>query len=73
MTLHDQLAVAETARPKTFFGKIETLPLWVDDEGFTRIDSQRGKPSAVCLEPKRDAFMQYYIGELIGQRLGMKH
>lgn len=72
MTLHDQMAVAETARPKTFFGKIETLPLTVDEKGFTRIDAQKGKPVAVCLEPKRDAFMQYYIGELVSQRLGMK-
>lgn len=72
MTLHDQLAVAETAAPKKFFGKVETLPIWVDDKGFTRVDSQKGKPVAVCLAPKRDAFMQYYLGELVGQRLGMK-
>jgi len=72
MTLHDQLAVAEAAAPKRFFGKIETLPIWVDDKGFTRVDPQKGKPVAVCLEPKRDAFMQYYVGELVGQRLGMK-
>jgi len=72
MTLHDQLAVAETAAPKRFFGKAETVPIWVDDKGFTRVDSQKGKPVTVCLEPKRDAFMQYYLGELIGQRLGMK-
>jgi purine nucleosidase len=72
MTLHDQLAVVETASSKQFFGKIETLPLWVDEKGSTRIDAQKGKPVAVCLEPKRDAIMQYYIGELIGQRLGMK-
>jgi purine nucleosidase len=72
MTLHDQLAVAETASPETFFGRTETLPVWVDDKGFTRVDSQKGKPVRVCLEPKRDAFMQYYLGELVGQRLGMK-
>ena len=71
MTLHDQLAVAETAAPKKFFGKIETLPIWVDEKGFTRIAPQKGKPVAVCLEPKRDAFMEYYLGELINQRLGM--
>ncbi|MCW5980614.1 MAG: nucleoside hydrolase [Bryobacteraceae bacterium] len=71
MTLHDQLAVAETAKPGAFFGKIETLPLVVDEEGYTRIDQARGKPVAVCLEPKRDAFMDYYIGQLVGQRLGM--
>ncbi|MFN7929294.1 MAG: nucleoside hydrolase [Blastocatellia bacterium] len=71
MTLHDQLAVAEAANPATFFGKQETLPLIVDNEGYTRIDRERGKPVTVCLEPKRDAFMNYYIGELIHQRLGM--
>ena len=72
MTLHDQLAVAETAAPGRFSGKVETLPLWVDDKGFTRVDSNQGKPVAVCLQPKRDAFMQYYLGELVGQQLGMK-
>ena len=72
MTLHDQLAVAEAAAPGRFSGKVETLPIWVDDKGFTRVDSKKGKPVAVCLEPKRDAFMQYYLGELVGQRLGMK-
>jgi hypothetical protein len=72
MTLHDQLAVADAASPHGFFDKIETLSLWVDEKGFTRIDSRRGKPVAVCLEPKRDAFMQFYVGELTAQRLGMK-
>lgn len=70
MTLHDQLAVAETARPGAFFGKQEVLPLIVDEEGYTRIDRERGKPVKVCLEPKRDEFMQYYLGQLTGQRLG---
>jgi len=72
MTLHDQLAVAETASPGTFFGKKETVPLVVDDKGFTRMDRERGKPVTVCLEPKRDAFMEYYISQLVGQRLGME-
>ena len=72
MTLHDQLAVAEAASPTTFFGKFEKLPLWVDEKGFTRIDVKRGKPVLVCQVPKRDDFMRYYIGELVGQRLGMK-
>jgi len=71
MTLHDQLAVAETASPGTFFGKKETLPLVVDDKGFTRIDREKGKPTSVCLEPKRDQFMEYYISRLTNQRLGM--
>ena len=71
MTLHDQLAVAETASPGTFFGKKETLPLIVDDKGVTRIDKDKGKPVTVCLEPKRDQFMEYYISCLVRQRLGM--
>jgi inosine-uridine nucleoside N-ribohydrolase len=70
MTLHDQLAVAETASPGAFFGKQEMLPLYVDDQGFTRIDRERGKPVTVCLEPKRDEFMQYYLNQLTSQRLG---
>ena len=65
MILHDQLAVAEAARPGLFFGKRETLPLIVDDEGYTRIDEARGKPIVVCLEPKRDAFMEFYLGVLM--------
>ena len=71
MTLHDQLAVAETASPGTFFGKKETVPLVVDDKGVTRIDKEKGKPVAVCLEPTRDQFMEYYISCLVKQRLGM--
>lgn len=70
MTLHDQLAVAETARPGAFFAKQETLPLVVDGEGYTRIDRERGKPVTVCLQPKRDEFMQYYLGQLTSQHLG---
>jgi purine nucleosidase len=64
MTLHDQLAVAETARPGEFFGRCDTLPLRVDDRGFTRIDAARGRPATVCFEPKRDAFVQYYLDGL---------
>ena len=64
MTLHDQLAVAEAVRPGEFFGKKETLPLLVDDKGFTRIDKPRGKDTVVCLEPKRDAFMEHYLSIL---------
>jgi inosine-uridine nucleoside N-ribohydrolase len=71
MTLHDQLAVAETANPDTFFSKKETLPIIVDEQGYTRIDRERGKPVVVCLEPKRDEFMKFYIGQLVSQRLGM--
>ncbi len=70
MTLHDQLAAAETASPGTFFGKQEKLPISVDGKGFTRVDRAKGKPVVVCLEPKRDEFMRYYIGTLTRQRLG---
>lgn len=71
MTLHDQLAVVETASPGAFFGKKETLPIVVDEKGYTRIDRERGKSVTVCLEPKRDELMKYYIGQLVGQRLGL--
>jgi purine nucleosidase len=65
MTLHDQLAIAETANTGAFFGKVEELPLFVDDEGYTRIDAEKGKKVAVCLEPRRDAFMEYYLAGLL--------
>jgi inosine-uridine nucleoside N-ribohydrolase len=61
MTLHDQLAVAETARPGEFFGHCDPLRLRVDDQGFTRIDEANGRSTTVCFEPKRDAFMRYYL------------
>jgi inosine-uridine nucleoside N-ribohydrolase len=64
MTLHDQLAVAETARPGEFFGHCDPLRLRVDDQGFTRIDEARGQSVSVCLEPKRDAFVKYYLDGL---------
>ncbi len=64
MTLHDQLAVAETARPGEFFGRCDTLRLRVDDKGYTRIDEADGRPTTVCFEPKRDAFMRYYLDGL---------
>jgi len=64
MTLHDQLAVAETARPGQFFGRCDTLRLRVDDRGFTRIDEANGRPATVCFEPARDAFMRYYLDGL---------
>src|SRR4051794_36793710 len=37
MTLHDQLAVAETVRPGLFFARKDTLPIVVDDQGYTRV------------------------------------
>ena len=70
MTLHDQLAAVDAAEPGRFFAKTETLPLSVDGQGFTRVDAQAGKPVVVRLQPKRDEFMQYYLGELRGQHLG---
>jgi inosine-uridine nucleoside N-ribohydrolase len=65
MTLHDQLAVAEAARPGALFGRYETLPLRVDDRGFTRVDRERGKPVVVCLEPRRSEFMKFYLQTLL--------
>jgi purine nucleosidase len=70
MTLHDQLAVAEAAKPGEFFLDRKTLPIRVDDDGYTRIDA-RGKPTSICLQPKRDEFMDYYLDGLTKQRLGM--
>ena len=67
MTLHDQLAVAEAARPGEFFGRRETLPLIVDEQGFTRIDREHGKPVTVCLEPKRDQFMEFFLSVTHGK------
>jgi inosine-uridine nucleoside N-ribohydrolase len=64
MTLHDQLAVAETVRPGAFFGRKDTLSIVVDDKGYTRVDAAKGKPTAVCFEPKRDEFMKFYIAGL---------
>lgn len=64
MTLHDQLAVAETVRPGQFFGRKETLAVLVDGEGYTRVDAAKGVPTVVCFEPKRDEFMKFYIDGL---------
>ena len=64
MTLHDQLALAETQEPGRFFGLCESMPLRVDAEGYTRVDGKAGHPVTVCLEPKRDAFMKHFIAQL---------
>src|SRR5260370_25947581 len=61
MTLHDQLAGPETARPGEFFGRGHTLRLRVDDKGYTRIDEADGRATTVWFEPKRDAVMRYYL------------
>jgi len=65
MTLHDQLAVAEAVRPGLFFGRCPTLPIVVEDGGQTRVDPARGRPVAVCLEPRRDDFMKFYLDVLM--------
>jgi purine nucleosidase len=66
MTLHDQLAIAETEQPGAFFARKDPLPIVVDAEGYTRIDGARGKSVSVCLQPRRDVFMRHYIARLIG-------
>jgi purine nucleosidase len=65
MTLHDQMAVAETLRPGAFFGRCESMPIRVDDRGYTLMDTSAGKPVSVCLEPKRDEFMKFYLDGLM--------
>lgn len=64
MTLHDQLALAEAQHPGRFFGRCDPVPLRVDDEGYTRVDANRGRPVTVCLEPTRDAFMAHFLAQL---------
>jgi inosine-uridine nucleoside N-ribohydrolase len=64
MTLHDQLALAETQEPGRFFGRCEAMPLRVDDGGYVRVDRAAGRNVTVCLEPKRDAFMQHFIAQV---------
>jgi inosine-uridine nucleoside N-ribohydrolase len=64
MTLHDQLALAETQEPGRFFARCDPLPLVVSADGFTRVDRDRGHPVRVCLEPKRDEFMSHFVAQL---------
>jgi inosine-uridine nucleoside N-ribohydrolase len=64
MTLHDQMALAEAQHPGRFFAHCDALPIRVDDEGFTRVDKNAGRPVHVCLEPKRDDFMAHYLAQL---------
>jgi purine nucleosidase len=66
MTLHDQLAIAETEQPGAFFARRDTLPIVVDAEGYTRVDGEHGKSVTVCLQPRRDPFVRHYISRLIG-------
>jgi len=60
MTLHDQLAVAEAARPGAYFEEMRTLPIRVDEAGMTRVDPA-GKPVTVCLRPRRDLLVEDYL------------
>ena len=64
MTLHDQLALAEAQHPGRFFGRCDAMPLRVDGEGYTRVDTAKGRPVSACLEPKRDEFMKHYLAQL---------
>jgi len=64
MTLHDQLALAETQEPGRFFARCAPLPLRVDASGYTRVDAAAGRPVRVCLEPKRNDFMAHFIAQL---------
>jgi len=65
MTLHDQMAVAETLRPGAFFSNCESMPIKVDERGYTRVDAAAGKPQTICLGPKRDEFMKFYLDGLM--------
>jgi inosine-uridine nucleoside N-ribohydrolase len=66
MTLHDQMALAETQHPGRFFGRCDPMPIRVDAEGYTRVDRANGRPVTVCLEPKRNEFMTHFIAQLSG-------
>jgi inosine-uridine nucleoside N-ribohydrolase len=65
MTLHDQMAIGELLRPGSFFGRCPEMPITVDEKGYTRVDPKTGRPVSVCLEPKRDAFMKFYVEGLL--------
>ena len=67
MTLHDQLALAETQHPGRFFGRCTPMPLRVDGDGYTRVDAAGGHQVTVCLEPKRNEFMTHFLAQLAAQ------
>jgi inosine-uridine nucleoside N-ribohydrolase len=67
MTLHDQLALAETQHPGRFFARCDAMPLRVDASGYTRVDAAAGMPVHVCLEPKRNEFMTHFLGQISAQ------
>jgi purine nucleosidase len=64
MTLHDQLALAESQEPGRFFSRCETMPVFVDDEGYTRVDAAKGHRVRECLQPRRDEFMSHFLAQL---------
>jgi inosine-uridine nucleoside N-ribohydrolase len=64
MTLHDQMALAETQHPGRFFARCDPLPIKVDVQGYTRVDRTNGHTVHVCLEPKRDEFMAHFLAQL---------
>jgi len=64
MTLHDQMALAEAQQPGRFFAHCDPMPLRVDGEGYTRVDRANGRPVHVCLEPKRNEFMNHFLAQL---------
>ena len=64
MTLHDQMALAEAQHPGRFFAHCDPMPLSVDGEGYTRVDRANGHPVHVCLEPKRNEFMNHFLAQL---------
>ncbi len=68
MTLHDQLALAETQQPGRFFAHCDAIPLRVDENGYTRVDATSGTPVHVCLEPKRNDFMSHFLAQLMRDR-----
>jgi inosine-uridine nucleoside N-ribohydrolase len=64
MTLHDQMALVEAQQPGRFFETCDALPLRVDAEGYTRVDTSGGRPVHVCLKPRRNEFMTHFIAQV---------
>ena len=70
MTLHDQMAVAETLRPGAFFSRCESMPIRVDEQGYTRRRTRQRRQSRTTVlpgEPKRDEFMKFYLDGLLDE------
>ena len=64
MTLHDQLALAETQHPGRFFARCDAIPLRVDEKGYTLVDQAAGTTVHVCVEPRRNEFMTHFLGQV---------